>query len=87
MLYNSPRVYIGEKINLCLQYITINFLTYLFTFQRWLNSLHEHCAYSTHYTTQPTLLFDEIDENFVPLGNVQDSFKVIIFVSFSIRCF
>ncbi|XP_031562391.1 oxysterol-binding protein-related protein 1-like [Actinia tenebrosa] len=43
--------------------------------QRWLNSLHEHCAYSTHYTTQPTLLFDENDEDFVPLGNLQDSFK------------
>ncbi|XP_048589891.1 oxysterol-binding protein-related protein 1 isoform X2 [Nematostella vectensis] len=43
--------------------------------QRWLNSLHEHCAYSTHYTTQPTLLVDEYDQNFLPLGDIQTSIK------------
>ena len=45
-------------------------------FQRWLNSLHEHCAYSTFYTTQPTLLIDDQENDLVPLGNVQDSLKV-----------
>ncbi|XP_015771854.1 PREDICTED: oxysterol-binding protein-related protein 1-like [Acropora digitifera] len=43
--------------------------------QRWLNSLHEHCAYSTFYTTQPTLLIDDQENDLVPLGNVQDSLK------------
>lgn len=43
--------------------------------QRWLNSLHEHCAYSTFYTTQPTLLIDEQEQDVVPLGNMQDSLK------------
>jgi len=42
-----------------------------------LNSLHEHCAYSTFYTTQPTLLIDEQEQDVVPLGNMQDSLKVI----------
>ncbi|XP_078384426.1 oxysterol-binding protein-related protein 1-like [Oculina patagonica] len=43
--------------------------------QRWLNSLHEHCAYSTFYTTQPTLLIDDQEQDVVPLGNMQDSLK------------
>lgn len=43
--------------------------------QRWLNSLHEHCAYSTFYTTQPTLLIDDQEQDVIPLGNMQDSLK------------
>ena len=48
-------------------------------FQRWLNSLHEHCAYSTFYTTQPTLLIDDQEQDVIPLGNMQDSLKVSFF--------
>lgn len=51
-----------------------NFVT--FVFQRWLNSLHEHCAYSTFYTTQPTLLIDDNEQDVIPLGNMRDSLKV-----------
>ena len=47
-----------------------------FVFQRWLNSLHEHCAYSTFYTTQPTLLIDDNEQDVIPLGNMRDSLKV-----------
>lgn len=43
--------------------------------QRWLNSLHEHCAYSTHFVSQPMLLVDEYDEDFVSLGTMQDTLK------------
>lgn len=43
--------------------------------QRWLNSLHEHCAYSTFYTTQPTLLIDDNEQDVIPLGNMRDSLK------------
>ncbi|XP_066917849.1 oxysterol-binding protein-related protein 1-like [Clytia hemisphaerica] len=44
--------------------------------QRWLNSLHEHCAYSTHYNNQPHIvLMDELDEDFLPLGSMQDALK------------
>ncbi|XP_068736521.1 oxysterol-binding protein-related protein 1-like [Montipora capricornis] len=43
--------------------------------QRWLNSLHEHCAYSTFYTTQPTLLTDDQEQDLVPLGSMRDSLK------------
>ena len=47
-----------------------------FSFQRWLNSLHEHCAYSTFYTTQPTVLIDDQEQDVIPLGSMQDSLKV-----------
>lgn len=43
--------------------------------QRWLNSLHEHCAYSTFYTTQPTVLIDDQEQDVIPLGSMQDSLK------------
>eukprot|EP00794_Sanderia_malayensis_P011998 gene11998-13236_t len=44
--------------------------------QRWLNSLKEHCAYSTHYTTMPHIvLLDELDEDYIPLGSMADALK------------
>jgi len=47
------------------------------TFQRWLNALQEHCAYSTHYTNQPHIvLLDELDEDYLPLGSMEDALKV-----------
>ena len=46
-------------------------------FQRWLNALQEHCAYSTHYTTMPHIvLLDELDEDYLPLGSMEDALKV-----------
>lgn len=50
-------------------------------FQRWLNSLQEHTAYSTHYTNQPHIvLMDELDEDYLPLGSMQDALKVKLFL-------
>jgi len=47
------------------------------TSQRWLNALQEHCAYSTHYTNQPHIvLLDELDEDYLPLGSMEDALKV-----------
>uniref|UniRef100_T2M5M8 Oxysterol-binding protein n=1 Tax=Hydra vulgaris TaxID=6087 RepID=T2M5M8_HYDVU len=44
--------------------------------QRWLNALNEHCAYSTHYTSQPhIILTDELDEDYMPLGCIDDALK------------
>ena len=45
--------------------------------QRWLNALQDHCAYSTHYTTMPhVILMDELDEDYLPLGSMEDALKV-----------
>ena len=47
--------------------------------QRWMNALQEHCAYSTHYTTMPHMvLMDELDENYIPLGSMDDALKVLL---------
>ncbi|XP_065062635.1 oxysterol-binding protein-related protein 1-like [Rhopilema esculentum] len=44
--------------------------------QRWLNALQDHCAYSTHYTTMPhVVLLDELDEDYLPLGSMEDALK------------
>jgi len=44
--------------------------------QRWLNALQDHCAYSTHYTTMPhVILMDELDEDYLPLGSMEDALK------------
>ncbi|XP_057309059.1 oxysterol-binding protein-related protein 1-like [Hydractinia symbiolongicarpus] len=44
--------------------------------QRWLNAVREHCAYSTHYTSQPhVILMDELDEDYLPLGSIEDAIK------------
>ena len=46
--------------------------------QRWLNALQDHCAYSTHYTTMPhVVLLDELDEDYLPLGSMEDALKVL----------
>ena len=67
---------------------TFPYGTFLCDFsQRWLNSLHEHCAYSTFYTTQPTLLIDDQEQDVVPLGNMQDSLKVRLVFFFCLSFF
>ena len=43
-------------------------------FQKWLNALNEHIAFSTHYTHQGEQLEEE--EELVPLGTMQDSLQV-----------
>jgi len=44
--------------------------------QRWLNTIGEHSAYSTHYTSQPHIvLMDELDEDYLPLGCMEDAIK------------
>ena len=63
----SPKIVLLPKLTGVLSVISI---------QRWLNSLHEHCAYSTFYTTQPTLLIDDQEQDVIPLGSMQDSLKV-----------
>merc|ERR1719494_116550 len=46
------------------------------TRQRWLNAITEHCAYSTHYTSQPHMIeLDALDVNYVPMGSMDDALK------------
>ena len=57
-------------------------------FQRWLNSLQDHCAYSTHYTTMPhVVLLDELDEDYLPLGSMEDALKVDIIKILHNHCY
>ena len=56
--------------------------------QRWLNALQDHCAYSTHYTTMPhVVLLDELDEDYLPLGSMEDALKVNSVSNFSFAMF
>lgn len=45
-------------------------------FQKWLNSLNDHIAYSTYYTNKGCNYVDEDVEDLLPLGSMQDALQV-----------
>ncbi|XP_066269072.1 oxysterol-binding protein-related protein 1-like isoform X6 [Branchiostoma lanceolatum] len=43
--------------------------------QRWVNALHDHIAFSNHYTQQPQVSDDDDELDIQPLGNMQNALQ------------